>query len=215
MNKYIRRTAICLVVATCSNTYSQDKVPGLDAGTVKDSTYTNTYFAMKLRIPDGWQVQDNQATKALLERGRTLVAGDDKNLNALVNASEQKSLTLLTMFKYPPGSPVDFNPGFICMAERIDGLPGIKKGGDYLFHVKKGLLASKIQLTLERDIYTGSVSGVEFGILETKLVVGQTTIQQKYYSTILKDYALSFIISYTSDEDLQTQNEIIKSMKFQ
>jgi len=122
----------------------------LDAGTVKDSTYTNSYFEIRLRIPDGWQVQDNEATRALLERGRALIVGDNKNLNAQVNASLQKSLTLLTMFKYPPGSPVDFNPGFICMVERLDGLPGIKKGSDYLFHVRKGLLSANLEITVAK-----------------------------------------------------------------
>jgi hypothetical protein len=203
------------VLAACSYAYSQDKVPSLDAGTVKDSTYTNTYFAMRFRIPDGWQVQDNQATRALLEQGRTLVAGDDKNLNAMISASEQKSLTLLTMFRHPLGSPVEFNPSFVCIVEKTEGLPGIKKGSDYLFHVRKGLVAAKLQITIEKDIYTGSVDRLEFGILETKLAIGKTTVQQKYYSTILKGYALSFIISYTSDEELQTQNEIIRSIKFQ
>jgi hypothetical protein len=215
MYTYRRLTVIYLILAASSNCYSQAKVPGLDAGTIKDSTYTNAYFAMKLRIPDGWQVQDNQATRALLERGRALVVGDDKNLDAMINASEQKSLTLLTMFKYPPGSPVDFNPAFICLVERLDGLPGIKKGSDYLFHVRKGLLATKLQLTMEKEIYAESVSGMQFDILETKLALGTTTVHQKYYSTILKGYALSLIISYTSDEELKAQTEIIKSMKFQ
>src|SRR5205809_7695636 len=121
MNRYIRLTATSLIVLACPNTYSQSKVPGLDAGAVKDSIYTNAFFAMTLRVPDGWQVQDNQETRALLERGKTLMVGDDKNLNAMATASEQKSLTLLAMFKYPPGSPVDFNPGFICLVEKIDG----------------------------------------------------------------------------------------------
>ncbi len=56
---------------------------------------------------------------------------------------------------------------------------------------------------------------MEFGILETKLVLASKAVQQKYYTTILKGYALSFIISYTSDGELQAQNEIIKSIKFQ
>src|SRR5213593_2093295 len=126
MKRYVGSKAICIVFATCSIAYSQGGVPSLDAGTVKDSTYTNSFFAMQLRIPDGWQVQDNEATRALLERGKTLVAGDDKNLSAILDASAQKSLPLLTVFKHPPGSPVDFNPSFMCIVERIQGLPGIK-----------------------------------------------------------------------------------------
>lgn len=149
-----------------------------------------------------------------MERGRTLAAGDDKNLNAMINASEQKSLTLLAMFKHPPGSPVDFNPSFMCIVERIQGLPGIKKGSDYLFHVRKGLALAKLQVTFEKDIYDAPISGLEFGILETKITVGKSTIRQKYGATILKGYALSFISSYGSDEDLRIQNEIIESIKF-
>ena len=214
MKGYIRCEVLCLVIAVCSSAYSQGGIPSLDAGTVKDSTYTNAFFGMQLRIPDGWQVQDNEATRALLERGRTLAVGDDKNLNAMVSASEQKSLTLLTVFKHPPGSPVDFNPSFMCIVERIQGLPGIKKGSDYLFHVRKGLSLSKIQFTFEKEIYDAPVAGLEFGVLETKLIIGKAAIRQKYYTTILKGYALSLIISYSSEEELQTHNKTIESMKF-
>jgi len=214
MNRYLRSQMICILLAVCSSAYSQGGVPSLDAGTVKDSTYTNAFFAMQLRIPNGWQVQDNEATRALLERGRTFVAGDDKNLNAILDASVQKSLTLLTVFKHPPGSPVDFNPSFMCVVERIPGLPGIKKGSDYLFHVRKALSSAKLQPTFEKDIYDAPVGGLEFGILETAVVIGKTTVRQKYYTTILKGYALSFISSYASDEELQTQNEITQSIKF-
>jgi len=214
MNRYSRSQIICILLTVCSGAYSQGGVSSLDAGTVKDSTYTNAFFAMQLRIPNGWQVQDNEATRAMLERGRTVAAGDDKNLNAMITASEQKSLPLLTMFKHPPGSPVTSNPSFMCIAERIQGLPGIQKGSDYLFHVRKGLGSSKIQLTFEKEIYDALVGGLEFGILETRMIVGTTTIRQKYYATILKGYALSIIISYASDEELETQNAIIGSIKF-
>lgn len=214
MKGYVRSRAICIALAASSSAYSQGGVPSLDAGTVKDSTYTNSFFGIQLRIPEGWQVQDNEATRALLERGRTLAAGDDKNLNAILNASVQKSLTLLTVFKHPPGSPVDSNPSFMCIVERIQGLPGIKKGSDYLFHVRKGLSSAKIQPTFEKDIYDAPVGGLEFGILEAKLIIGKTTVRQKYYTTILKGYALSFISSYALDEEMVTQNAIIESIKF-
>jgi hypothetical protein len=215
MKKLFSFTIILVFFVVCSSAYPQGGAPGLDAGTVRDSTYTNKYFGMQVHISDGWQVQDNEATRALIERGRDLAVGDDKNLDAMIRASEQRSLTLLSVFKYAPGSPVDFNPSFMCVVERIDGLPGLKKGSDYLFHVRKGLAASKITPTFEREIYDATLAGVEFGVLETKLAVGKLEIRQKYCSTILKGYALSFIVSYSSNEELRVENEMLHSVNLQ
>jgi hypothetical protein len=215
MKKHLAVTIILVIFVLCSSAYPQGGVPGLDAGTVRDSTYTNKYFGMQVHIPDSWQVQDNEATRALIERGRDLAVGDDKNLDAMIRASEQRSLTLLSVFKFAPGAPVDFNPSFFCVVERIDGLPGIKKGSDYLFHVRKGLAASKIAPTFEKEIYDTTLAGGEFGVLETKLAVGKLEIRQKYYATILKGYALSFIVSYSSNEELRVQNEMLHSIKLQ
>src|SRR5262245_4764704 len=215
MTGCLDRATLCILIALCSGTRAQDRLAGLDAGTVKDSTYSNTYFGMKLRVPDGWQVQDNQAAKALMEQGKNLMVGDDKSLDAMVSASEKQSLTLLTMFKYQPGSPVDFNPGFICLVERVSHLPGIKKGSDYLFHLRKALSAAKMRVEFDKDFYDESVGGLAFGVLETRMTLGDRTVRQKYYSTIRKGYALSFVISYTTDDELKTQNEILKSVTFQ
>jgi len=214
MKEFFQLRIVCVLFAVCSIGYSQG-VTGLDAGTVQDSVYTNKYFGMRLRIPDGWLAQDNETTKALIERGHDLAVGDDKNLDAATRASEQRSVTLLTVFKYAPGSPVDFNPSVMCVAERIQDLPGIKKGADYLFHVKKGLSASKLAPTFEKEIYETSVNGVDFGVLESRLVIGKSEIRQKYYTTILKGYALSIITSYSTNEELRALNEAMQSLKLQ
>jgi hypothetical protein len=178
MTRYSQCVAICLLFCVCSTARSQDRVSSLDAGAVKDSTYSNAYFGMKLRIPDGWQVQDNEATKALFERGKDLVVGDDKNLSAIISASEKQSLTLLTMFKYQPGSPVESNPGFVCIVERVSHLPGIKKGTDYLFHVKKGLSAAKVEVTFDKDIYDEAVNGRPSGSLRQSFGLGTSPLSK-------------------------------------
>lgn len=207
--------SVCLLHASvCLPVRSQNRLGGLDAGTLKDVTYSNAYFGMKLTIPVGWQVQDTETAKELFQRGKDLAVGDDKNLDAIVTASEKQSLALLSVFKYQPGSPVQFNPGFVCIVERVSHLPGIKKGGDYLFHVRKGLSASKLQITFDKDIYDEVIGGATFGVLEAKMGFGNKLVSQKYYSTIRKGYALSFIIAFTSDEELKAQNEIIKSVRF-
>jgi hypothetical protein len=53
-----------------------------------------------------------------------------------------------------------------------------------------------------------------FGVLDTTLTIGTNTIHQKYFSTLLKGYALSFIISFSSDQELQSHNKTIESIRF-
>ena len=193
---------------------SQQTSDEIDFGTIKNSVYQNKYFGLSVPLPPEWSVQDQEARRKLQEAGGTMLAGDDKNLKAVVKASEMTTVNLLTVFKHPQGKPVPFNPNFICMAERVHHMPEIKNGEDYLFQSKKLLETSRIDVSFPGEITTESVGGREFGVMHVEIPMSDMTIRQKYYATIMKGYALTFIVSYSTDEEESSLQKILKKVTF-
>ena len=73
------------------------------------------------------------------------------------------TINLLTVFKHPLDVP--FNPNIICVAERVDHIPEIKNGKDYLFQSRKLLETGQMKVSFPREIYTESFGGREFGVM--------------------------------------------------
>ncbi len=199
-----------VVVASCGK--KQDAK--IDLGTIEGSIYKNKYFGFSLKIPEKWQVQDNETKKMIMERGKKLAAGNEGSLKELIDASELHTVNLLTMFQHPLGTPVDYNPAFVIVAERISHLPGITSGRDYFFHAKQLMERAQIKYTFAKDTYSESISRLSFHVMEVEMKTASLLVKQKYYVTIMKGYALLFITSYTTDEEWKRQDEVIKSIKF-
>lgn len=187
----------------------------IDFGVVEKSVYRNKYFGLSMNIPPGWSVQDQDAKKKLMDMGRELLSGDDKNLKATLRVSEMQSVDLLTVFKHPVGTPVSFNPNIICVAEQIRHLPGIKRGKDYHFHTKKVLQSSQLKVSFPKEIYAEQIGGMEFDIMTSHMRVAGQTVKQKYYAIVLKGYALVFIVSFSTDEEESELQKVVESIRFQ
>ncbi len=201
---------LALSVAGCDRKSSGK----IDFGAVEGSVYTNHYLGFKIPIPQGWSVQDNAAKKALLESGKQMAAGKDANLKAALDASELNSVPLLIIFKYPVGSAVDFNPSFSSVAEKVSQMPGITRGSDYLFHVKKILQQAQMKYTIADTIRTETVGGVSFDVLDATLSAGSLVVNQKYYTAIMKGYALSLIVTYSTPDDQKELTSLLSSIAF-
>lgn len=178
-------------------------------GEIKNEIYINKYFSMSIQVPKGWSVQSKAAIKEISDRGGDLIAGDDENLKAAIKVAEKQTVNLFAFFKYEQGAPVDFNPSIMAAAERVAHMPGIKKGSDYLFHLKKTLQAGQLEYTFPKDTYTRHLSGSSFDVMPAQITVGNTAIFQEYYSTKIKDYVLSLILTYSSQSE---KDELVKAL---
>ena len=186
----------------------------IDFGTFSGSLYQNKYFDMTITIPSDWSIQDNQAKQQIASTGQKMLSGDDKNMQAIVKASELQSVSLFIIFEHPLGTPVPFNLNISCVAERVSHMPGIREGKDYHFHAKKILESGKMDFSFPKEIYPENISGVDFHIMSVELKMHGMTVTQEYYTTIMKGYALSFIISFTNDEERNTLINILQTLTF-
>ncbi len=215
----MNRTQLILIflvtIIGLSSGCRRDAAQEIDFGTVTNGLYQNKYFGLTVALPPDWSIQDLESRLEMMEIGGDIVIGDDQNLRAAVDASKLTTVSLFTAFKHALGSPVLYNPNIVCVAERVRHMPGIREGRDYLFHTRKFLESSQVQVSFPHEITTASMGGQSFDVMQTEMPLGGMTIHQKYYSTIMDGYALNFIISFTTKEEELALRNILDSIEFQ
>ncbi len=187
----------------------------LDFGQFSETIYTHDFFGFKIEIPEDWVIQDKDSLERIANLGREMITGDDKNLEAVIKASELQVLNLLVAFKYPLGAPVDFNPSISIIAENVGNFPGITNGRDYLFHSKNLLQSSQMQVDFPGDPYKENIGGLEFDIMKMNLIIGSQTINQLYCVTIQERYAFLIIQTYGKKKELKEIAAIIETSSFE
>ncbi len=212
MKKICYILVACLFFIDCSNT--QNKFPkNFDYGKVENGTYTNQYFNLEVPINPNWIIQNKEQVNNIIEKGSKLVANNNKNTKALIDASKINTAYLLTMFKYEVGAAVNYNPSLIIVAENIKDTPGIKRGSDYLFHTKNILEQAQIKYNFEKEIYEKQIGNSSFDVMESTIDVIGKTITQDYISAIKNGFSLSFIISYLNEDEKKELYRIIENIK--
>ena len=202
----------CLILVGCNKAKESENF--INYGEISGGVYTNNYFNMSIDVPENWVVQSQAAQKELLELGGDLLSGGDENFKNVLDESQKRIVNMFAFFKFEVGAPVEFNPNIISIAEKITDFPGVKSGNDYLFHTKKQLQAGQIGYEFPNEIYVKNISGVSFDVMPMQTSIGTFTVYQEYYATKINDYALTFTLSYSTDEEQDELNEIVDTLKF-
>ena len=193
----------------CNN----DSNKAIDFGKFEKGTYSNSFFNLNVSIPESWYVMDDESRIALMQKSKKVAAGDDKNLNAALNAVDLQNLNLLTAYEQAPGAPVSTNPSFIILAENIKHVPGITKGSDYHFHSKKMMESSQMDVLFPKDVYEETINGKTFEVMDIEINMGSVKNIQKQYARIIDRYALLIVITYQDDDGLNKLEQILKTIK--
>jgi hypothetical protein len=90
----------------------------------------------------------------------------------------------------------------------------VQNGLDYLKGVKDSLIATQMPYEFSKDIYIEQVSTKEFYVLEAQINLEGFHVNQKSYAAVFDEYVLVFTFTYSSDEEYNELNNIIKSIKF-
>ncbi|REH46433.1 hypothetical protein C7448_108104 [Tenacibaculum gallaicum] len=195
-NKFI---LLLFIITTLTNCNINQTYDSFDYGKIENDIYSNSFFNLEISIPNKWFVLDKKTTENLIEKSKDLVSGDNKNLKATIKASEINSAYLLTLFKHEPGAPVDYNPGFMVIAENLKSSPGIKNGADYLFHSRNFLKKSQIEYNnIDSEFEKVMINNQDFYRMNLDLNKGNLNIKQSYYSIIKNGFSISLILSYTT-----------------
>lgn len=209
---FIKLVLLTVLTISCN---SNSKTKDFDYGKVSDGKYLNSYFGFEIELPTDWVVQTKEQTEYIAKMGKDLIAGDDKNMKAAINAAEINSANLLAVFKYEVGSPVDYNPNLMLVAQNLKNTPGIKSGSDFLLQARKLLKQAQIQYDfIDEEFKKDIINNQEFYIMNCSQNFMGINIKQKCYSTIQDGFCLSAIVSFTDDEQKNDLENIINTMKF-
>ena len=170
-------------------------------------------FGVSVAIPDAWYSMSFEELNALVDEGSDVATAGNDQLAAVVEASEKNSFNLFGVLKYETGSPVDENPNVMGMAEKIAFQPGIKRGTDYFFHVKKLMQQSSLTLEFEEEYKTRMIDGVEFDQMDLTQTINGIAMGQSYLAARNGDFMYLFIQTYISEEGQQETSAVVDKIK--
>jgi hypothetical protein len=181
-------------------------------GQLTGHTYTHDHFKLAVTIPDAWYIQKKSESDQLAQAGQAVIKQDAQG-QAVMQAAQQRTLTLLSAFRHPPGTPVPFNENLVIVAENLAFLPGLKEGEDYLKLSEKSLAALAIKYEVE-PIETGfHIGSHPAARLRVHLHVQDKLVEQEQYAARFGDYFLLVLLSFGDDEQRDALRAILDSLK--
>jgi len=181
-------------------------------GQLSGHTYTHDHFKLAVTLPEQWYIQSKTEADQLRQAGSTLMK-QDANGQAIVQAAQQRTLTLLSSFRHPPGTPVPFNESLMILAENVAFLPGLKLGEDYLKLAQRSMGSMTLKHEFE-PIQPGlKIGSHQAARLKTRLVAQDNAISQEYYAARVGDYFLVVILTYGDDAQRDALHVILDSLK--
>lgn len=191
------------------------EIEGFDYGRMRNNTYINTFFNIKMDVPKDWQIQDDAQKKELMDAGRDAVLKNknDEKVKAAIKASEVTSANLFTAFA-PIQDTVPFNHNLIILAENVGQFAFEVTPEVYLANANKTLRSSGLDIIQMDNSYTKkTLNGKDFYEMNIVNHVQGLNIHQSYLVTIEKGFALGFIYSYLDDTQKAEIEKVINTLR--
>ncbi len=182
----------------------------INSESFEEGVYRNEYLGFSIRLPRDWSLQNEEMEKRITKAGSDYLGQNESESRVMQEQAETAVVYLFTLFKYPLGTVVDYNPNIIGLAENVGDFPGITSGQEYLQHVRNQLLASQGNFVVSDTSETYTLDGHTFHVLRTDINFMGSIVKQKHYATKIKDYILLFTYSYYKHE---TEEELLKILK--
>lgn len=170
-------------------------------------------FGVTIEAPATWHRMSNAESDGMMDTGRELIAGDDENMGRMLESSRDNGKVLFSYFEHPPGTPIEFNASVIASAENVSLAPGIQRGSDYLFHMRRMLANSGIVAEFSDGAEETRIDGEVFDSMRTTMQINGLTVHQQVQAARHGDYVISIVRSWmTSEQDAATL-ALINSIK--
>ena len=181
---------------------------------VSENTYVTKQFGMTAAAPEGWYVMDSEVTEKLMDLGKEITTADfDSRTKAAMESSMNRTTNIFGFLKYAPGAPRDDGAAIMALAEDVSIAPGIERGSDYFFHMRKLLEQPGSNTQINGDYTTVDIGGHSFDRMDVTMTTMGVPVQQRYFAARHGKHVIAFIQSYVTDEDLATLDGVLKSVK--
>jgi hypothetical protein len=180
----------------------------------EEGVYRNEYLGFHIQLPQDWSLQNEEMEKRITKAGSDYLGHNESESRVMQEQAEETVNYLFTLFKYPLGTVIDYNPNIIGLAENVADYPGIKTGKEYLQHVRNQLLSAQADFVVSDVSDTYTIDGRIFHVLRTDLNFMGTIVKQRHYATKINEYILLFTYSYQQRESEEELLKILKSVDF-
>ncbi|QDO93504.1 hypothetical protein FNB79_05765 [Formosa sediminum] len=211
MIKSLCYTLLFLCVLSCKKEV-KNLPEDFDFGETKDYTYTNPYFGLSFQYPEDWTQQSKHNIKAITDKGEKYLARENTKMGSILKASQVNTAYLFSLFKHPLKSTQSYNASLSVVAENVSGTPTVKRGRDYLFNSKELLKQTPAQYQFEETLDTKKLGGETFDVLRAKATFGAYNVQQEFYCLVRYGFSISFILSYTNDQEKAALHNILDTV---
>jgi hypothetical protein len=208
------RFSIVLLLSLVFGFQSNASDDAFDYGKVEKGKFKNSFFGFEMKVHADWHPLTKEQSDALMKTSIDVISQGSEVLGMALKATEVNYAQLLTVFRHEMGSPVEFNPSIVLMVENLRQAPGGKAGADYLYHTKRGLEATPFSYSFPKSSPESvSFAGMNFDAMTAYLNAANKVIQQDYYCTVTKGFALCFVLSYLDEEQGASLYEMFRSLK--
>lgn len=195
----------------------QQAVIGVDeTGTFEGRTYANSALGFSLTLPAGWEAQDSDVQKEVLNRSADKVNEMVTTRGSKFDDSINRTKMLLIAVK-----PTDaaFSPSVTVMVEDIRAAIHVRTPKQYVEQMRKLLsLNPNLPIKFVGEPIASSVAGADFSSIEAGPSDPQATVifGQQYMVTLRKNRALVFILTYDgSPGQMKECQAVIEALRFQ
>lgn len=203
----------CKTTEVKSGNVADIEVKNVDINQAVEKNFFSTQFRISLSAPSSWSVSGKETIDAVADIGGKIISGDDEIKKILHEESKKRTENIFLISQYEVGAPVQFNPSIVSVSENIALAPGIKSGKDYLYHVEQLLLASTANYSIVEHYKPVIISGYVFDAIKAKTTINGSSFYQDYYATKAGKFVLSFIITYSNQEEFTAFDKVLKNIK--
>ena len=183
---------------------------------VDKNTFSHEYFNFEMQLPADWNVQTEKELNRISRTANGAFDDSESITETTADISGFAKINILAAFQYEIGHDIAFNPSITAMADNLKNTPSIQNANDYLIRQKEMLGRYEVlnYSCSEPVSASETIKSQDFYTMKTEVKVDNSNIKQEYYTAVVKQFALTFIISYTTDTERDTLLESLKSIHF-
>ena len=177
----------------------------LTRGEVKDGTYSNAYFGLRLSLPDGWVALSDDEIATMPSFGLAAKAIDQVRRGApLASIPVLPLAVLVNVGGTSPGANI------IVFAERLSSQAGPLAMLGYADNARREFQGRNPgqHITLE----TAQMNGTSLRTVEALLRHPDGVMTKRWYGVEAKGYAVSLLATFVTGPDRESVDSILKSM---
>lgn len=197
---------ILVVIVGCS----ESGVSSPDDDVISNNIYENKYFSFSLPLPDGWIVADSQAIEVMWQT--EMFAKNNPTPEATVAKAKQTTYHLLFISQKPIEIPHS-DPSILIEAEKVSQNPNIKDGKDIILQLAIALIQQSPDSSLEK-VYEYDLDGKPFYRADLVHNTPARPLRLSFISMVSKEYALLFVLTAQTEEEINNLEGMIKSGNF-